>query len=210
MSNVYLFPANVGVLAKLVSKDDHRGFAFTGIRLLGREGGYYTVEATNGRMLGRVTGCTESGDSFPEIAELTASPNGEASAIIPAKELACVCKEVPRGRILRNKPVLGNVAAVFSKDLTTLASTDLQSQSVQGVRNLDGRWPDFNGALPSKEPKFKISFDGRMLTDLLQVAQHFAGEANKLTLAIHGKDGPMVVTSENGPQQFTGAIVPNS
>jgi hypothetical protein len=205
-----LLPANLGVLAELTAREGHARFgATTAIQLHLTGHGTYTASATNGRVAGIVTGACEDGANYPAIPALASAPNGEHEALIPAGEWKAAFKAVPRGR-KASRPVLTNVAVVLGKDVTTLASTDLDTTSVRQPRNVDGRFPLLSSCYPEGPPAATVTVDPAYLIEVLKAAAAIAGPEGRVTLEVRDYKTIIVVKAENKEeeQQFHGVVVP--
>src|SRR6185312_5753057 len=97
MANV-LLPRNLEGLAK-VAADNPTRFALSGIRLK-IDGGEYTAEAADGKVLVRVVGTAP--DAAEHLIPLEPNAADRDEALIPAREWAAAFKQVPK----RGKPEL--------------------------------------------------------------------------------------------------------
>jgi hypothetical protein len=204
-----LLPANLSSLVRLAARDQHSRFgATTGVRLSATAEGY-RAEATNGRVLGIVTGAEPADpQEYPEVPALQSAPTGESQGTIPADVWSRAFKAIPRKTA---RPILGNLVAVLGKDQATLVSTDLENVNVLTPRLVEGRWPDTTKIVPKDKPRLTINVDAKLLIDLLQVASAFSSEEHnhKVTMEFYDPSRPFVVRtcSEEG-QEFTGMAVP--
>ncbi len=207
-----LLPANLGPLAKLSARVEHARFtATTAVRLVSTVRGY-RAEATDGRVLGMVTGpLPEKPEDYPSIAALEAAPGGEAVALLPAADWDKAFRALPKQRTRYAKPILGNLAAALGKNDAVLASTDLDRASVANVRQVDGRYPDVDNVLPKKKPRLTFLVDPELLIRLLTVAKSFTDDEHKaVTFEVRDDGAPIAVKCGVSGQKFTGLIVPLS
>jgi hypothetical protein len=196
VSRFHLLPANLGPLAELAAGEARR-HSLTGVRVTLSEGGRYRAEATDGRHLAVITGAGASADEYPTLPALESAPNGGCGAIVGAREWKAAFKPVARpSKNARARPILQNVAVVVGKDVTTLASTDLDATHVAQPRNLDGRFPD-------------VDFFLADLNELLKVALAVADDDTALvTIELRGEKDPLSVRCENEGQTFEGVLMP--
>ncbi len=205
----FLLPKNLGALSKLCSTEVAR-YALGAVNILCTQDNTYHVQATNGRYAGIVTGPCADATEYPSIPALDSAPNGELGALIPGKDFEQACKAVPAGRKIF-RPILRNLACVFSKNQSTLASTDISSANVSSPLNVDGRFPSIGDAIPTSPPDAVVSIDANLMIRLLQVASQFAdGDNCRVTLEIR-KDKPIVLHCGNSDgQSFVGILMPLS
>ena len=194
---------NLGKLAKLT--DVHR-FALAGINLE-TNGDEYTVTATNGKVLASITGTAGNFDSeYPAISALDTAPNGETSSLILGKEFAAAMKDAPHKSGL--KPVLRTVAVVVGEKVTTLASTNLETQSVRQATNMEGRYPDYRGVYPSGTPAVTLRLTIEYLRSLLTVAEDISADGT-VEVKVYAKDKPIEVVAQNTEQKMRGLVMPH-
>jgi hypothetical protein len=205
-------PANLGALARLADKG--AGRYSSAVQLTATAGGYKAV-ATNGKILGVVTGLSDDSDKYPDLPALASAPNGETCSLVPVKDWAAAFKAAPKPRPSYRRQrvgsVLCNVAAVIGKDVTTLASTDLERVNVAQPRNVDGLFPDANAVLPKAKdkPKATVLVSAKLLIDLLTAVMAFSGEDRcAVRLDVFAPERPVRVTAGSESQQFTGLIMP--
>lgn len=202
-----LLPPNLAGLANLTAKEGHR-FALSGVRLMSTERGY-RAEATNGKILGVVTG-EEAGDpaEYPALSLLKDAPNGATSAIVHAAAWKEAFKLVPK----KVGPKLACLAAVLGKDATTFAATDLERSRGSQTRNMNGQFPDVDNAIPRGTPAAAVRLDAFLLIDLLKAAVEFTedGHPGVVTIELRAGTTPVVVRASDGGQEFTGLLVPLS
>jgi hypothetical protein len=208
--NAYLLPSNVASLTKLCAKQAAR-FAFHAVHLqFGSD--TYRVEATDGKVMGVVTGSTLDATGHPAEPSLQNAPNGEVGALVPSKQFAKAMKLTAGKRELNSNPLLGFAAMVLGKAVTTLAVASAQGVAVSQPANLEGRFPNTESALPAGTSKVTFRIDARLLAELLTVASEFAPQTETpiVRIEVYWHDKPVVLKTENERQQFTGAIMPLS
>jgi hypothetical protein len=204
-----LLPANLASLVKLAARNQHCRFgATTGVRLSATPTGY-RAEATDGRILGIVTGNLPADpQDYPEVPALTSAPTGETQGTIPAEVWSRAFKSIPKKTA---RPILGNLVAVLGKDQATLVSTDLENVNVLTPRLVEGRFPDTDKIVPKDKPRLTVNVDAKLLIELLQVASAFSSEDHnhKVTMEFYDSARPFVVrTRSDEGQEFTGMAVP--
>jgi hypothetical protein len=210
-----LLPKNVGELARLAAKETGR-YATNGVCVAFTDGGKYRVEATDGKVLGRVTGVCEDAREYPPLPALESAPNGATEGVIPAKALKEACKKVPKGNLVRSKPILGHRAVVMAPNEATFASTDLDEATSGLTRLVEGKFPPCDDVFPKeKDEVVRIRVNPKLLKELLDVAAAFSDpDCPKVELVISGKgkDGyslsPVLVRAKHAGQTFDGLIMP--
>ncbi len=204
-----LLPKNLACLAKLTAKGEQIRFGATqGVQLSRTKLGYSAV-ATDGRVAAMVEGEPEhDAADYPGLSALASAPNSAASSIVPAKEWANAFKTAPKeGR--HGKPILSNVACVMGNDITTLASTNLETVNVQTPRNLDGRFPNIKQVIPARNAVVTVAVDPKLLASVLLAAAEFTtDESKRVDLTIYPNNAPIAVRCQNASQKFTGVVVP--
>ncbi len=118
-------------------------------------------------------------------------------------------KSLPRRKVA--KPILGNLAAVIGKEVTTFGSTDLESAKVTQPRNVEGHFPMVDEVLPKKQPVCRFRIDAKLFAELLAVASQFSPDGGAgVDIDVFDKDGkvPIMVRAKNDTQEFTGVIMP--
>jgi DNA polymerase III sliding clamp (beta) subunit (PCNA family) len=203
-----LLPANLEKLTAIASGAPSR-FAMGGVLVQLDDDGYEVV-ATDGRILGVVTGPCGDALGFPELDQLTSLPPSQTSAVIPARAFSSACKAAATaGRRAKCEPC-GHVAVHLGTATSILACSDGDSAGIQSAPNIEGRFPNYRAILPKEEPKFRIELDPRLLGALLAVARSLADEERpRVTIEFHAPDRPLVLTVEgNNEQSFVGLIMP--
>ncbi len=211
---IHLLPKNLGAIASLCADENPR-WAVERVQLEINPDGSYRAAATDGRVLGIVEGPAPApADEYPAPAALTSAPNGATTAHISSADWTRAFKGLPKGKILRHRPALGNVAVVMGAESVTLATTDGQTETVQTVSARDEskpRFPAVRDAVPNGPPVAEVKLDAVLLTELLKCAAAFApdcdGAYRPITVQFHGKGKPLTVRTSNNGQTFTGLIM---
>jgi hypothetical protein len=148
-----LLPPNADELARFCEPGGVRKYAVGGIKLLVLDAGY-RLDATNGRLAGTVTSPhVEDLSKFPTTLAMDAAPSGKSEAIIQENHFRHAFKSLPKKSSLGGPPgILKNVAAVIGETTTTLVTTDRENVHASYLRNLEGRFPDIDSIVPTKEP----------------------------------------------------------
>ena len=204
-----LLPPNVASLAKLCADENPR-YAMTGVKVMATRKGY-RMEATDGKVLGVLTGPQTRGEEadFPDLPGHTAIGGTALEAVIPAKALVGAAKMPPAKD---SRPVLRNVVLSLGKHMSCFGATDLEVAHNLSTRHVEGRFPPVREVIPTKPPLASANFDPKLLIKLLSVAAEFCPtDSNRVTFELHG-DKPAVVRVHNPytGQEFTGVIMPLS
>ena len=205
-----LLPPNLAALTRLVAKNQHSRFgATTGVHLSTTADGGFRAEATDGRVLGIVTGKLADASKYPDVPPLQCAPNGQLQGTIPADVWSRAFKAVPNPR--KVSPILGNLAVVFGNNQATLVSTDLENVNVLTPRLVEGRFPDTDKIVPKDKARLSVNVDAKLLIELLQTAMAFSSpdQNNRVTIEFYDAKRPFVVRSstDDGPD-FLGMAVP--
>lgn len=217
--SVMLLPNNLQALAPLVAKESAR-YALTGLRIVETKlenATKYQVEATDGKVLGRVEGVCDSDEKYPAhaIPGFAESPNGAVSGVVPIKPFVEMCKK-SKSTNARVKPYLGNVACVLSENVVSLGTTDAENEhSLQRPKLIEGRWPTTDEVFPKKQPKFSVFVDPLIMAKLLEVAAAFASNDDEssyrsVRLDFWDENHVVRVRSFKSNQRFDGLLVPMS
>lgn len=209
-----LMPTNVAAIANLVDKrSTSRWGGTSGINVTSLNGGdKYQLDATNGSYFGRVVGASESSEEYPPIPALQSAPNGATTALVQSKSFVNACKQVPKRSI---RGILTKMAVKLGDDVTTMASTDCDTNSITQPRNVEGKFPNGDAVLDAfnddARDAVKIKLDVKKLIELLQVAKEFTdGENNEIILEVIDESRAMRVTARHNEndQDFTSLIMP--
>lgn len=206
----HLLPANLGPLAELAGRESQR-YSTTGVRLTLCGDNTYRAEVTDGRKAATVTGDCEDADQYPHLEAIASAPDGETRSVVPASDWRAAFKGVGKGKVVRGKPILANVAVVMGKEVTTLASTDLERVQAAQPRNVDGHFPDLASLMDGVDAEpmgSSVNVDARDLIDLLKAALAVAGDTGRVTLELRGAGTPVVVRARRQGQRFDGLLMP--
>ena len=206
-----LLPPSVATIVKLTASGEQQRFgATTGVRLLSTNRGY-RIEATDGRRAAILTGPVAEAADFPALPAIAQAASGATEGVLPVAAWTAAFRSTPRGRAVRVKPILGNLAVVLAKDAATLASTDMERVSAAETRLVDGRFPDIRRAMPTGQPKAVFAVDAKLLAELLEVAASVVGKdaLHRVTVEVRGENDVLVLRAigEAG-EEFTGLAVP--
>jgi hypothetical protein len=213
-----LLPKNLEVLERLTADATgtvSRAFpGMTGVRVRVTEEGY-RAEATNGKVLGIVTGPAVSPEDFPASAIPPAASDTAAEGVVPGGAWKEAFKGLPRRPPV---PALGQVAALLGPEGTTLVTTDGDAVTVTEAPVSDGRFPDVEAAFPRGAPVARFAVDPVLLRTLLGVAEAFAGQegTRRVVFEVRMPKGgaalplqPVQVSARNeAGQEFRGLIMP--
>jgi hypothetical protein len=215
-----LLPKNVSALVRLAATPGTAVAqlgAIAGVRLIASEGGY-RAEATNGKVLGIVTGPVRNPDWFPDSAIPPAAADSATEAVV----LPEAWKEALKGLPARPAtPALGDVAVLLGPDGATLVTTDGDNVTVTDAPRPEGRFPDVEKPFPREAPTARFAVDPALLRTLLAVAEAFTDQQGQKRVVFEvwmPKAGagqtslqPIQVTARNDAgQEFRGLIVPLS
>lgn len=181
------FPREVSALASLAAKESHR-YTMTNVNVRDLGTGYWQVEATNGKVLGRATG-----NSIPE----TGAPCSVLLKASDVKDLAASARKakVSELTVQGEGEVLDGIAGPYS--------SRLEAQ--------DGRFPDTDVILKDTEskPAVRVKVNPALLAELMKVASAILGDENQsVELAIIDDVRPIRVTGCNTSVKFEGLLMP--
>lgn len=222
MAHPKMIPASVGALAPLAG--DGGRYATQGVRVSLREDGY-RAEATDGRMLGILTGPypSEAGD-YAGLPDLSSAPNGESAATVPARPLAAACRAANAAAKLKRdakrrgaRSAAPAVAVVIGRDVTTLGAGPATQGEAPAhsdcVKNVEGRFPDTDFVIPRDAAKASVVVNADQLAELLKAAAEacYDGDISRVTLELRGPQTPVVLRA-SGPrgERFLGVLMPLS
>jgi hypothetical protein len=216
---MHLLPVSLAPIADLCDKKTNARFGATsGVKITVDDKSQFTAVATDGRRLIRVIGTCDdpapappNHNGYPSIAATESAPNGELGAVINAKDWQKAFSEAEKLTRKTHKPILRNVCAIFGKDVSTLAATDLERVSFHQPRNVDGRFPDFNFVFPKKAPTYSIDVDPYLLAEVLETVAKLgtSDDGKRVTLNFQQPDQPFTITTHRAtPLDVTAVIVP--
>lgn len=200
---------NLQALTKLASKEAIR-YPLTGIHVQETKSGY-SVEATDGKLLGRVDGPACNVEELPEAMIVKSTIK---AAILPADELHDALKQIKR---FNSTPVLEGLViglgALDEKITQTVTLTKDLVPITRPIKHVEGNFPDTNGVMPKGKQDIRIDIDAELMIKLLQVALAISGKGNRVTLdfwTANKGTGPVRMTTEKNEdgQKFIGLIMP--
>jgi DNA polymerase III sliding clamp (beta) subunit (PCNA family) len=185
-------PKLLAAVARFAARDATK-YTLNALRLSETAEGY-EVQATDGRRLAVVKG---PGREEATLAMLADAPKGATAALVPAKEFADALKQAKK---------IDHVFAVLGSQQTTFAA----GNKVVTIENVEGRWPNFDIALPKKAPAVEFTIDAALFAELLDVASALSLDKVAITLRYWKKDVPVVVTAAADGIEFFGLQMPLS
>lgn len=209
---MHLLPINLEALESLTGESARFALGGVHLRLMGDN--TYIAEATDGHSLLRVTGNCGDKEEYPELPALKASPNGELEAIIPARDW----KEafVAAKKVKHHKAALRTVACVIGKEVTSLASTNLERINFLQPKNIEGRFPATDQILrPESEAFATVALTPTVIIETLQTFSKLTGAQIPVYFDLFNAKtgGPVTLIGIRGqtPEcRIDGAIVPCS
>lgn len=191
------------------SGGDHRFSALSGVKATDNQNGTYRLEASDGRLLGVMQGHCSETHLRSAARTLPESDEERQICVIPPAEF----KEIFRVKPTRDDFVgLATVkhgkanGIMLSRGMTTLATYDV-----------DGRFPNLDGVLPTSPPLYSIICDAALLRKLLATAEAVcANEHNehcRVQLCVYQGRGEshligVIGRNENSGETFDGILVP--
>jgi hypothetical protein len=203
-----ILPNNLGGLADCCADGSKRFGGTCGVELRDMGARTYQVAATDGRKAVIVRGLQSvDAANFPNLPALKTAPNTATTAVVLAKDWKDAFKLSHRTKDRLDIP--NSLAVVLGNSLTTFAATDLERARVLQVRNVEGRFPEVDGIIPSGEPKRTVDVDPSLLIDVLKAALAFTDdESKRVTIELRDGGTPIVVRRKNNDQEFIGLVVP--
>lgn len=199
-------PRNLAALGRLAAKDMNGKFAaMTGVKLRDQGDGLYRAEATDGRVLGIISG---------PFAEITAdsepppfnSPSTGASMIVQAAEFT---KAITRIKPMRySKPPIDENHVAFVGDPESHRAAVFGHGQSTVLPELEGKFPDTDVVLPRRAPMLRFKVDPKHMIHLLEAASAVNGA--QVEILYYSRTTPLGVIAcdfDNG-QCFDGLIVP--
>jgi hypothetical protein len=140
---MHLLPTNLAPLADLADKRSTGSrFALTGIHLRVHGDNTFLAEATDTKVLLRVSGpCVAPCDEYPDHPGLKDAPNGSMEALIPATTWTKVFSSAAKTTKRAYGDALKSVAVKMSKEMASFGSTNLDSYPVEQTKLVEGRFP---------------------------------------------------------------------
>ena len=166
------------------------------------------TEASNGRVLFKVSKAQADPDEFPQLPDGCASapPNGE---IVPVDTIKKVLKAIP---IKANLPILRHVELI---DKGRFFTTDLDNKTIIDFRPVDGSYPDTDGVYPKPDerPCIRIGFSVDVLESMCKFVHAAKGgdkEREIIALTFYGPSSGAVFSAgqNDDGQEISGMIMP--
>lgn len=206
---MHLLPTNLGPLADVCEPKNTGGqFCLNGVRVQLHEDGGYTADATDSKILLRVTGpAPADAAEYPAHPGLADAPNGSAEALVPAaawkKMMAMGAKLTRRGR-----PAAKVVAVKASRHVATFAATDGESYPTDRVELIQGRYApvdDFVRPARFGGRTVTVTIDPKMMIRLLKaMSETCTDDAEpQVTIEVRG-DGKPVYLKARKPDGTVG------
>ena len=122
-----------------------------------------TVYAADGAVAVRVSGPLTRPDDFPIIPGLEDYREPEEPVQIPADVAICMAKLIPKGRLCRATPVLGNAVLLKGEAGYVLATTNLQTPTITTIEGATDEypnvWPVYRGAVKAPMDHGPVRFN---------------------------------------------------
>ena len=165
--------------------------------------------ATDGHVLARVSLPRDANaGNFPTIDGF--KPNGFSRGVIPTEAAKEIENAIPASKI----PAL-NFAAITTehvdgKDMLRVAATDLETPKVFTVRQPDGAFPQWDGAIwPTDAPTMDVCFDARLLAAVSTAAAKFSdNRLCAIRLRFYHASSAMRFDVVNDNQEMNGLLMP--
>ena len=226
-------PSNIAGLSEVCAKSDTK-YAITNVRVKVNEDGSYIADATDTRILARITGPGSDGSGHPCKPTLEACPNGGTQALIPGDVIHDALKQSAKAKkASKVNPALGwlgvQIAAPVKNNeyvqtpvfgSAVLATSDGSANRIESVKQPEcERFPPFEDLIPSrtKKPDVRFRLDINYLRKLLDAAQQVSDsitlEAFRSSHLTEDPDvtKPIIFRSHNDSgQEFTGLVLPLS
>lgn len=197
---------NMAAVADAASKDESRR-QLTGVHVTLREDGRTQAEATDGKVLIRVTAKdTPKLSDFPIIEGFSVSENGTAEGIIPADTWRKFFKGANFPKRSFSMPILQHAAVTMVDGQAVLAATDLASPTVTRTPMIDGSYPRTDAAFPTEDPVATIYFDPALLAATLASVVKLTQDGRGIMRAqidFYGPDKAIKITADNSTEGYT-------
>jgi hypothetical protein len=154
-----LLPTNLAALTEVADKKGVGGrFTLSGVRLeVNPKDNTFTAEATDTKVLLRVSGPCGNLDDYPEHPGMKDAPNGSTTALIPTETWTKVFAGAEK-LTRRKMPSLQAVAVKIGKQLATFGSTNLDTFPVDQTKLMEGRFPPTQEIITQTTKKLFHSF----------------------------------------------------
>jgi len=165
------------------------------------------TESSNGHIMARVTYPEQFDPS--EVPDLIKTGKKEdiQEFMIPADSLKGV-KFPKKISLPVLKDLYVDVESTNSNGSAKFGMTDLETTIQPEIRKMEGEYPNVNACIPTSEPIFEVSLDGRYLAMMATIAAQFQERTGEITLHFHSFTSPVVITAFNESQKFKGLIMP--
>jgi hypothetical protein len=180
-------PKNVSGLAGIAATEATR-YTLSCVRVMECLGGWYRLEATDGRRLAIVQG--PSKEPRVPLPGLDTAPNGASEVLVPVADWKAAFKQA------RKEDVVGLVAGA---ELVTLATARTTSTCPPG----EGRFPPVDQVLPKTLPLVRFTVNPELLAGLCHLAHTLDPEGNRVEILWYGPDRPIGLMARNDEQQQT-------
>ena len=189
-----LIPKDICNVAKVAAKDETR-YAIHGVNLERDADGKPWAVATDGKQLIAATWSEDPGEDFPGNLGDPSHVEG-FKTLVPAKDFRDAAKLAAKGRLLRARPILGNVLlderATGADGTAPMAGTDLESVRTAAPAKVDGTFPDWQAVIPEYDAGESVSvvINPTLLAGLLDVlAKVDPGREPAVRLTIPNESG---------------------
>ena len=207
----FLISSKLAPAAEFATKDGHNPrYALSSVKL-----SYVGVpkdkpdtiraEATDGKRMIRVEMPAEKVDDFPRIDGVNMDDKGETDCVIAAEDFKSIFTKLPK----RNaKAILENAIVSPTKETMKVntASTDLQTQNVKTLRQVEGMFPNFDDVYPTAKAKFTVNFGSKLLGDSLRTLERLGAENVKFEFI--DATSPVRMTAEKDGIKIQAVIMP--
>jgi hypothetical protein len=214
-----ILPRNLAVLTKAAASDSAR-FALSAVRLQDTGNGTYLAEATDGRILARVTGTNATNpDDFPPIPALAAAPNSGTETLVPVADWTRAFAAIPKPKKRSNQPQTLATACVIGEQKTTFGAVNAGTVAVTeadrpgtgtGKDYIPARYPRTDEVFP-KAARYAFAVNPKLLANVLEIAATFTdAEDPCVTIEVYDSTAPILVKARSmeAAQTFEGLIVP--
>jgi DNA polymerase III sliding clamp (beta) subunit (PCNA family) len=178
-------PKNVAALAQIAATEATR-YTLACVRVIACPGGWYRLEATDGRRLAIVQG--PSKEPRVPLPGLDFAPNGQSEVLIPVQDWKAAFKQAGKN------DVIGLVAGA---ELVTLATARTTTTCQPG----EGRFPAVDQVLPRTPPLVRFLVNPLLLASLCQLAHTIDPEGNRLEVLYYGDGKPLGLMARNNDDQ---------
>ena len=166
------------------------------------------TEATDGKLLARVSMPEAQAKEFPEVGQAKAQPS-EYEFLVDRK----ACKEIAR-TILKSKGYCPHIlehayldaAGSQKNNSVRFLTTDMEITKEHRIHKVDGIYPHTKGVWPCGIPEARVTLDPKLLMKVLKAAADFG---KTVRLVVFGEDQPILIKSRaDDGQRFKAIIMP--